>query len=180
MQVETTPLDGLLVLTPKVFEDNRGFFFETYNEERFRQAGIHSHWAQDNHVRSAKNTVRGLHFQLGKGQAKLIRCILGRVWDVAVDIRRDSPTLGKWFGIELTAETKRMLYVPEGFAHGYTVLSDEADTLYKCSTVYDPALESEIRWNDPDLAIQWPVRSPVLSPRDVEARTFRDYLESPR
>ncbi|MBN1867600.1 dTDP-4-dehydrorhamnose 3,5-epimerase [Candidatus Sumerlaeota bacterium] len=180
MQIENTSLEGLLVLTPRTFEDDRGFFFESYNEDRFRQAGIDRHWAQDNHARSIKNTVRGLHFQRCKGQAKLVRCILGRVWDVAVDIRPDSPTLGKWVGVELTPENKKMLYIPEGFAHGYAVLSDAAETLYKCTTVYDPALEDEVRWDDPEIGVKWPVDSPVLSRRDVEARTFRDYLESVR
>jgi dTDP-4-dehydrorhamnose 3,5-epimerase len=178
MQVERTPIDDLLVITPKIFPDHRGFFFESYNENRFRENGIDLHWMQDNHVRSTKNTLRGLHFQRGKGQAKLVRCVRGRVWDVAVDIRPDSPTLGQWHAVELTEENKKMFLIPVGFAHGYAVLSDEAEALYKCSNVYDPELEDEILWNDPDIAVDWPISSPNLSERDLKAQSFKQYLES--
>ena len=178
MQVERTPIEGLLIVTPRIFPDHRGFFFESYNEERFREIGIDVRWMQDNHVRSTKNTLRGLHFQRGKGQAKLVRCVRGSVWDVAVDIRPDSPTLGKWHAVELTEENKKMFFVPVGFAHGYAVLSDEAEALYKCGSVYDPDLEDEILWNDPDLAVEWPVASPNLSDRDQNAQTFRQYTEN--
>jgi dTDP-4-dehydrorhamnose 3,5-epimerase len=125
---------------------------------------------------SVKDTVRGLHFQGGKGQAKLIRCVRGRVWDVAVDIRPDSPTLGKWFGVELSAENKRIFFVPAGFAHGYAVLSDEAECIYKCSTVYDPKVESGFKWNDAKVGVHWPVAHPVLSERDQTAQSFDEYL----
>ena len=178
MQVERTPIDGLLIISPKIFADHRGFFFESYNEESFGEAGIDVQWKQDNHVGSAKNAVRGLHFQRGKGQAKLVRCVKGRVWDVAVDIRPDSPTLGRWHAVELTDENRKMFFVPVGFAHGYAVLSDEAETLYKCSNVYDPETEDEILWNDPDLKVDWPVASPILSDRDRGAQTFKEYLKS--
>jgi dTDP-4-dehydrorhamnose 3,5-epimerase len=178
MQVERTPIDGLLIISPKIFADHRGFFFESYNEESFSEAGIDVRWKQDNHAGSAKNAVRGLHFQRGKGQAKLVRCIRGSVWDVAVDIRPDSPTLGRWYAVELTEENRKMFFVPVGFAHGYAVLSEEAETLYKCSNVYDPEAEDEILWNDPDLKVDWPVASPILSERDIGAQTFKQYLES--
>jgi dTDP-4-dehydrorhamnose 3,5-epimerase len=177
MNIQPGPIDGLFVIEPKVFPDHRGFFFESFNEARLREAGIELQWKQDNHVRSVRDTVRGLHFQWGKGQAKLIRCVRGRVWDVAVDIRPDSPTLGKWHGIELSEENKRIFFIPVGFAHGYAVLSDEAETLYKCSELYDPKMEDGIRWNDPELAVEWPIAHPLLSERDQKAVSFREYLE---
>ena len=177
MQIEHTPIEGLLIVTPTVHADRRGFFFESYNEVRFREIGIDLDWMQDNHVRSTKNTVRGLHFQRGRGQAKLVRCVRGRVWDVAVDIKHDSPTLGRWHGVELNEDNKKMFFIPVGFAHGYAVLSDEAETLYKCGNVYDPELEDGIVWNDPDLAVEWPVSSPLLSARDQTAQTFKQYLQ---
>lgn len=177
MQVEHTPIEGLLIVTPTVHADRRGFFFESYNEVRFREIGIDLDWMQDNHVRSTKNTVRGLHFQRGRGQAKLVRCVRGRVWDVAVDIRPGSPTMGRWHGVELSEDNKKMFFIPVGFAHGYAVLSDEAEALYKCSNVYDPELEDGIVWNDPDLAVEWPVAAPILSRRDQDAQTFKQYLQ---
>ena len=157
-----------------------GFFFESYNEVRFKEIGINVDWRQDNHAKSTRNTVRGLHFQRGEGQAKLVRCSRGCVWDVAVDIRPDSPTVGKWYGVELSGDNKKMFLIPVGFAHGYAVLTDEAETLYKCSNVYHPQLEDTILWNDPDLAIEWPVADPILSKRDQEAQTFKQYLQSLR
>jgi dTDP-4-dehydrorhamnose 3,5-epimerase len=180
MQVERTPIDGLVIITPTVHSDHRGFFFESYNEVRFRELGIDLNWRQDNHAKSTKNTVRGLHFQRGTGQAKLVRCVRGSVWDVAVDIRPDSPTLGKWHSVELSEENKKMFLIPVGFAHGYAVLSEEAETLYKCSNVYDPKLEDTILWNDPDLAVKWPVADPILSKRDQDAQTLKQYLQSLR
>jgi len=176
MHVERTPIEGLLIITPKVFEDHRGFFFESYNEVLFRENGIDLPWMQDNHAKSTKNTVRGLHFQKGKGQAKLVRSIRGTVWDVAVDIRPNSPTLGKWHAVELTGENKKMFLIPAGFAHGYAVLTDEAETLYKCSSVYDQERESEILWNDPEIGVRWPVADPILSERDLNAQTLKAYL----
>ncbi|MCE5228345.1 dTDP-4-dehydrorhamnose 3,5-epimerase [bacterium] len=176
MKVEQGPIAGLLIVTPTVYPDDRGFFFESFNEARFRKHGIDLPWRQDNHVKSVLNTVRGLHFQRGEGQAKLVRCIRGKVWDVAVDIRPGSPTLGKWFGIELTPESFKTFFVPVGFAHGYAVLSDEAEVLYKCSKEYDPNLEDGFRWDDSDVAVQWPVETPILSKRDVTAQTFRELM----
>lgn len=180
MQIEKTPLDGLLIVHPKVFNDNRGFFFESYNAEEFKKLGIDVPWVQDNHARSVRDTVRGLHFQRGRGQDKLIRCIRGSVWDVAVDIRPDSPTLGQWFGLELTEENKTMLFVPVGFAHGYAVLSDEAEVVYKCSNVYDAKLESGFRWNDPQVGVRWPVEEPILSQRDLTSPSFAECIASLR
>lgn len=180
MKVEQGPLPGLLIVTPDVFPDDRGFFFESFNAARFRSHGIDLEWRQDNHVKSVRNTVRGLHFQRGEGQAKIVRCIRGRVWDVVVDIRLDSPTLGKWYGIELTPESFRQFFVPVGFAHGYAVLSDEAEVLYKCSREYDPKLETGFRWDDPDVAIEWPVAEPILSKRDCTSQSFQEYLAKAR
>jgi dTDP-4-dehydrorhamnose 3,5-epimerase len=179
MKVEKGPLDGLLIITPKVFEDDRGFFFESFNADRFREAaGIVLVWRQDNHVRSVRNTVRGLHFQRPPGQAKLIRCIRGRIWDAVVDIRPGSPTLGRWFGVELSEENRKMLFVPIGFAHGYAVLSETAECLYKCSNVYKAELEDGFRWDDPEVGVPWPVKEPILSERDQTAKSFKEYLES--
>lgn len=177
MDVEKTPIDGLTVLRPKVFEDSRGFFLESYNENLFRDLGLRTHWAQDNHSRSVRGTLRGLHFQLGEGQAKLFRCVLGTIWDVGVDLRPDSPTFGRWHGVELSAENKKMFLLAEGFAHGFVVLSDVAECLYKCSTVYDQALESEIAWNDPEVGIEWPVADPILSERDQNAQSLAEYMK---
>lgn len=178
MQIDKTPIAGLLVIHPKVFNDNRGFFMETYNEARFREHGIDLVWVQDNHARSVRNTVRGLHFQRGRGQDKLIRCIRGSIWDVAVDIRPDSPTLGQWYGLELSEENKTMFFVPVGFAHGYAVLSEEAEVVYKCSNLYDAKLETGFRWDDPQVGVQWPVSEPILSPRDLTSQSFQEYLET--
>jgi dTDP-4-dehydrorhamnose 3,5-epimerase len=160
-----------------VFADERGFFYESWNSEKFRAAGIDQTWKQDNHARSCAKTLRGLHFQSGKGQAKLVRCTLGRIWDAAVDIRPDSPTFRMWFGMELNEANRKMLLIPAGFAHGYCVLSETSEVLYKCSTVYDAALESEFAWNDPQVGIKWPVDDPLLSPRDSRAQSFEEYIE---
>ncbi|OPZ09399.1 MAG: dTDP-4-dehydrorhamnose 3,5-epimerase [candidate division BRC1 bacterium ADurb.BinA292] len=176
MQLERTPIDGLLILRPKVFQDHRGFFLESYNERRFRELGIELPWVQDNHARSVKNTVRGLHFQRGAGQDKLLRCVRGRVWDVAVDLRPGSRTFGEWFGMELSEDNFAMLLIPAGFAHGYAVLSDVGEVIYKCSRVYDPALEDGVRWDDPRIGVQWPVAEPILSERDRTAQTLDEYL----
>lgn len=180
MEVVETSIPDLKIIRPRVFHDDRGFFFESYNENKFAALGLPAVWRQDNHARSCRNTLRGLHFQMGKGQAKLARCVRGRVWDVAVDIRPDSPTLGRWHGVELTEDNMLMFLIPEGFAHGYCVLSDEAEVLYKCSTVYDPTLESEIAWNDAEIAVEWPVKEPVLSQRDINAQSFQSYLAKVR
>lgn len=177
MQIETTPLSGLLIIHPKIFLDSRGFFFESYNEDRFRELGLNMIWVQDNHARSVCDTVRGLHFQAGRGQDKLVRCIRGRIWDVAVDIRLDSPTLGQWYAQELTEDNKLMLYIPVGFAHGYAVLSEEADVFYKCSRVYDPKLETGFRWDDPQVGVPWPVEHPILSQRDQTSQSYQECID---
>lgn len=176
MNITARPIEGLWQVQPRVFEDERGFFYESYNAVAFAAAGLPTDWAQDNHSRSVRGTLRGLHFQKGPGQAKLVRCARGAIWDVAVDIRPGSPTLGRWHAAELSEQNRAMICMTEGFAHGFVVLSEAAEVLYKCSTVYDAGLESEIAWNDPELGVDWPVADPILSPRDRQARSFREYL----
>lgn len=177
MQIDTTDLPGVLIVTPRVFKDARGFFFESYNQETWRAHGISTVFVQDNHSRSTRGTLRGLHFQLPPlAQAKLVRCVRGAIWDVAVDIRVGSPTFGRWAGTELTADNFRQLYVPLGFAHGFCVLSDEAEVLYKTSAVYSKAHERGIAWDDPQLAIDWPITAPLLSDRDRIAPSLAEYI----
>lgn len=172
MRVEATSLPGVLVVHSPVHGDDRGFFTETFHEQRFEALGLTTHFAQDNQSRSAKGVLRGLHFQLHQPQAKLIRVASGSVFDVAVDIRRSSANFGKWVGITLTAGDGRQVWVPEGFAHGFLVLSDIADVVYKCTTVYDADSNRAIRWDDPDIAVQWPLepgQRPSLSEKDRAA-----------
>jgi dTDP-4-dehydrorhamnose 3,5-epimerase len=177
MRIEPTSLPGILLITPRVFTDPRGFFFESYSLEAFRAAGIDTIFVQDNHSKSAAGALRGLHIQVEPAaQVKLVRCVRGAIWDVAVDIRVGSPTFGKWAGAELTAENFRQIYIPVGFAHGFCVLSAEAEVLYKTSYVYSPAHERGIIWNDPTLNIAWPITEPFLSARDAHAGTLADYL----
>jgi len=177
MNIETTDLPGVLIITPRVFQDARGFFFESYNFDQFRARGIDAVFVQDNHSQSACGTLRGLHFQLPPmAQDKLVRCARGAIWDVAVDIRVGSPAFGRWVGVELSAGNFRQLYVPAGFAHGFCVLSDEAEVLYKTSAVYSRACEQGIAWDDQQLAIAWPVTAPLLSDRDCKAPSLADYL----
>jgi dTDP-4-dehydrorhamnose 3,5-epimerase len=164
-----TRLDGLALVQPDVFGDERGFLLETYSESKWRALGIDVDFVQDNHSRSVGGTLRGLHFQTSPGQAKLVRCVRGRIWDVAVDLRRDSPTYREWEGYELDDETHQQLLVPVGFAHGFCVLSDVADVAYKLSSLYDSSTESGIAWDDPDIAIDWPISEPRLSDRDRSA-----------
>lgn len=177
--VEKTPIEGLLVLKPRVNRDARGFFVESYNIETFARAGIDTVFVQDNHSRSLRGTLRGLHFQSGGRQVKLVRCSLGRVWDVAVDLRPGSPTFGKHHALELTPDDCTMFYVPGGFAHGFLALSEHAELQYKCSTVYDGAIESGIMWNDPDLGVPWPLDriggTPLLSERDKTNQSFAEW-----
>ena len=151
-----TDVPGLIIVEPTVFEDDRGYFLETYHREEFVAAGIDTGFVQDNESKSKKGVLRGLHFQKARTQGKLVRVISGSVYDVGVDVRPNSPTFGKWAGVELTGENRRMLYVPEGFAHGFLVLSDEAVFTYKCTDFYDPASEGGIRFDDPTLNIHWP------------------------
>jgi dTDP-4-dehydrorhamnose 3,5-epimerase len=166
VRVIPTELPEVLVVEPVVFQDARGFFVETYHAERYRAHGIAATFVQDNHSRSVARTIRGLHLQVGRPQAKLIRAIQGTIWDVAVDVRRGSATFGRWIGVELSAENHRQCFIPAGFAHGFCVLSDAAEVEYKCGDFYDPASEVGIVWNDRALAITWPVDEPLLSERD--------------
>lgn len=169
MQVIDTAIPEVKIIEPKVFGDDRGFFFESFNLKLFREkAHIYDEFVQDNHSRSGKNVLRGLHYQIQQPQGKLVRVVTGSVFDVAVDIRKSSPTFGRWVGVVLSESNKKMFWVPKGFAHGFLVLTDHADFLYKTSNFYDPASERSILWNDPDLAIDWPLYDikPVLSAKD--------------
>lgn len=169
MQVEDTPLPGVKLLTPKVFGDERGFFMETFNQRTAAGAGIPAEWVQDNHSYSQYGVLRGLHYQYPTWQGKLVRVVQGEIFDVAVDIRRDSATFGRWFGARLSGENKQQLYLPEGFAHGFCVTSEDAHVLYKCTTLYQPDEDAGVLWNDPDIGIEWPVDSPILSDKDANA-----------
>jgi dTDP-4-dehydrorhamnose 3,5-epimerase len=168
MQVVTTELPGVLLLEPKVFADDRGFFFESYNRRAFHKAtGVDVEFVQDNHSSSKKNVLRGLHYQLRQAQGKLVRVISGEVWDVAVDLRRASPTFGRWAGFTLSAQSKRMAWIPPGFAHGFVVVSDAAEVLYKATDYYAPEHERTLLWSDPALGIRWPLAAaPVLTDKD--------------
>ena len=170
-------IDGLVLVEPRSFHDERGFFLESFKESEFAAAGINERFVQDNHSLSVENVIRGLHYQREpRAQGKLVRVIKGRVWDVAVDIRPGSASYGKWLGVELSEENHLMLYIPPGFAHGFASLSDEVHLLYKCTQEYDPALDAGIRWDDPDLAIQWPVGNPLLSPKDRILPLLKDVI----
>jgi dTDP-4-dehydrorhamnose 3,5-epimerase len=164
-----TELDGVILLEPVVHGDDRGFLVETFSAAAWSEAGVDCEFVQDNHSRSRGGTLRGLHFQTRPGQAKLVRCLRGRIWDVAVDLRRGSPTYGRWEGYELDDERHRQLFVPKGFAHGFCALSDVADVHYKLSSYYDPASEAGIAWDDPTVAVQWPIDDPQVSARDASA-----------
>jgi dTDP-4-dehydrorhamnose 3,5-epimerase len=161
-----TEIDGLVVVEPDVHGDERGFLVETFRDDEWRGLGIDAEFVQENHSRSAERILRGLHFQTSPGQAKLVRCLRGRIWDVAVDLRRDSPTYRRWEGHELDDERHRQLFVPVGFAHGFCVLGAEADVAYKLSSLYDPETEAGFAWDDPEVAVEWPISDPVLSDRD--------------
>ncbi len=172
MRVVPTDLPGVVVIEPEVHADGRGFFLETYHAERYEQHGIRGPFVQDNHSRSTAGTVRGLHLQLRRPQGKLIRVIEGEVYDVAVDVRRGSPSFGRWVAVTLTSDNFRQCYVPPGFAHGFCVVSPIAQVEYKCTDLYDRASEIGVAWNDPALAIPWPVREPILSRRDSRHPTL--------
>lgn len=168
MNIVPTAIDGLLIIEPKVFGDDRGFFMETWNRKIFAGLGLDLDFVQDNHSRSARGVLRGLHYQQPNPQGKLVRVTAGRVWDVAVDLRGGSATYGKWVGVELSAQNRRMFWVPPGFAHGFVCLEDGTDFLYKCTAFYDPANEHSLMWNDPEVAIDWPLEgiTPQLSAKD--------------
>jgi dTDP-4-dehydrorhamnose 3,5-epimerase len=168
MKVIPTSLPGVLVIEPRVFADPRGFLFESHNRRAFREAaGVDMEFVQDNHSRSVKGALRGLHYQIQQAQGKLVRVVVGRVFDVAVDLRRSSPQFGRWTGVELDAEAKRMIWIPPGFAHGFFILSDVADVLYKTTDFYAPKHERTVLWNDPDIGVAWPLcGEPILAEKD--------------
>lgn len=174
MQIVEKALNGVVLLEPKVFGDERGFFMETFNERVFRElTGVTLDFVQDNHSRSARNVLRGLHYQIQQPQGKLVRVVSGSVFDVAVDMRHSSPTYGQWFGAELTAQNKRQLWVPPGFAHGFIVTSDTADFLYKTTDYWAPEFERSLAWNDPKVAVAWPLDGePLLSAKDKSGAAF--------
>jgi dTDP-4-dehydrorhamnose 3,5-epimerase len=172
-----TELDGLVLLEPAVHGDERGFLVETFSAPAWRELGVEAEFVQDNHSRSHAGILRGLHFQSRPGQAKLVRCSRGRIWDVAVDLRRDSPTYRRWEGHELDDELHRQLFVPTGFAHGFCVLSEIADVHYKLSNLYDPATEAAIAWDDPEVAVRWPIDDPEVSARDRAAPRLADIAD---
>lgn len=176
MNVHPTEIPEVILIEPQVFGDERGFFMETWNAARFADAGLDLHFVQDNHSRSRQGTLRGLHYQIENPQGKLVRVSLGQVYDVAVDIRQGSPTFGKHVGVLLSEENKRCIWVPPGFAHGFLVVSEEADFQYKCTELYAPEHERTILWNDPDLGIDWPIENltPLLSEKDTRGTPFSE------
>ena len=178
MEVVKTPLGGVLLIKPKVWGDARGYFVETWQQERYAAAGIDLPFVQDNHSRSAYGILRGLHFQKTRPQGKLVHVSLGSVFDVAVDIRAGSPSFGQWYGVELTQDNQWQLWVPPGLAHGFVVTSEYAHFHYKCTEYYCPQDEGAIRWNDPDLGVVWPVECPVLSQKDAVAPSWREFQAS--
>ncbi len=175
MNIIPTKIAEVLIIEPRVFEDNRGFFYESYNEKAFiEKAGVATHFVQDNHSRSTQNVLRGLHYQIQQPQGKLVRVVVGAVFDVAVDLRKNSPTFGQWVGSLLTAENKRQLWVPVGFAHGFCVVSEVAEVLYKTTDYYAPQHERCVHWNDPDLAIDWSLEGdPIVSAKDQASQSFK-------
>jgi dTDP-4-dehydrorhamnose 3,5-epimerase len=172
--ITTVDIPGPLVIEPQVFGDERGFFMESWNEAKFRDAGLDLGFVQDNHSRSAKGVLRGIHFQNPNPQGKLVRVVSGAVWDVAVDLRRSSPHYGQWFGLELSAANKKMFWVPPGFGHGFLTLEDGTDFLYKCTSLYDPSAEQSLQWDDPAVGIEWPLEGiePRLSAKDRDGTPF--------
>lgn len=166
MQIIETPIQGVVIVEPRVFSDARGYFFESYNQRELASVGIQTTFVQDNHSLSQRGTLRGLHYQLAPGQVKLVRVVDGEVFDVVVDLRRSSPTFRCWHGVTLSADNKRQLYIPVGLAHGFCVISEQAEFLYKVSSYYDPLSERGLAWNDSTVGIAWPVANPILSERD--------------
>ena len=174
MQVKETPLSGMLIIEPRCFRDERGFFLESFQRERYQAAGIIDDFVQENHSHSIKGVLRGLHFQIKRPQAKLVTIIRGSIFDVGVDLRTGSPTFGQWFGKILSDESPSQIYMAPGFAHGFCVLSEVADVHYKVSRIYDPSDEGGVLWNDPDMGIQWPLDNPNMSDRDRNYPRLRD------
>ncbi len=179
LKVKKTEIDDVMIVIPEVFEDERGFFLEAYRADQFKGLGLPEGFVQDNHSRSAKGVLRGLHFQWEPPMGKLMRVTYGSAFLVAVDIRKGSPTLGKWFGIEVSYENKLQVWAPAGFARGFCVLSDFAEIQYKCTGIYNSDAESGVLWNDPDIGIEWPINNPVLSEKDKIAQTLAQWLEKP-
>ena len=177
LTIDTTPLPGALLITPPVFGDERGFFMETWNAERYAEAGLDARFLQTNLSRSAQGVLRGLHFQQPEPQGKLVWVLQGEVYDVAVDIRRGSPNFGRWHGVVLSEKNRQQFYVPEGFAHGFCVLSEHALFAYACTRVYRPQFDRGIAWNDPDIGIDWPLATPSLSDKDTKAPRLKDLAE---
>jgi dTDP-4-dehydrorhamnose 3,5-epimerase len=177
VKILKTELPGVLLIEPDVYQDGRGHFFESYNQKKYSEAGIPDTFVQDNQSKSARGILRGLHAQLARPQGKLVRILSGDVFDVVVDIRRGSPAYKRWIGVRLSAENFRQCWIPPGFAHGFCVLSDSAEMEYKVTDFYDPASELHLLWNDPDLGIDWPVKNPILSPKDQAGLRLRE-LES--
>ena len=178
MRAVPTALPGVLVVEPAVHRDARGFFLETFREDAAHDIGIREHWVQDNHSRSARGVLRGMHFAVGAGQAKLVRCPRGQILDVVVDIRRGSPTYGRWDAVVLDDEDHRQIYIPVGFAHGFVVLSEVADVAYRCSNYYDPAVERGFAWDDPEVGIEWHSDlEPEVSARDADAPRLADIAD---
>lgn len=176
MNIIKTAIPGVLIIEPRIFGDTRGFFMETWNDVAFKAAGLDLNFVQDNHSRSQKGVLRGLHFQNPSPQGKLVRVTMGAVFDVAVDLRASSPTFGQWVGVELSAQNKRMFWVPEGFAHGFLTLADDTDFLYKCTALYAPQNECTLAWDDPAIGIEWPVTGidPIISDKDARGLTLAD------
>ena len=174
MEIVRTGIEGVLLIKPRVFGDHRGFFLETFQEERYREAGIAQRFVQDNHSRSRRGILRGLHFQRNHPQGKLVSALRGQVFDVAVDIRPESPTFGKWHAAVLDDENHHQLWIPPGLAHGFCVLSDVADFIYKCTDYYHPEDEGAVRWDDPDIGVDWPIAEPILSDKDSKAPRLRE------
>ena len=179
IRVESEHLNGLSVLVPEVFEDTRGFFLESFRVDQFRELGLPHEFVQDNHSRSSRGVLRGLHFQWDPPMGKLMRVTLGSAYLVAVDIRKGSPSLGQWYGVEVSAENKKQVWAPAGFARGFCVLSEFAEIQYKVNGLYNSKAESGIRWNDPKIGIRWPISDPILSGKDEQAQTLAQWLERP-
>lgn len=179
MKITKTKLDGVFIIEPDVFGDNRGFFMESWNKKKMEEVGLYYDFVQDNHSKSTvKGTLRGIHFQKGdKAQAKLVRCIKGVVLDVAVDLRKNSPTFKQWVGVELSAENKKQLLIPRGFGHGFVTLTDDVEFLYKADNYYAPEADAGIRWNDPDIGVEWGIENPILSEKDKKNPFLKDCKE---
>ena len=177
MEIIKTSIPEVIVFVPPVFTDSRGYFLETYQQRKYAEAGIPKPFVQDNQSYSTKNVLRGLHFQLHHPQGKLVRVIQGSVFDVAIDIRKNSPTFGKWHGEILSAENKKQMYIPENFAHGFCVLSDSAEFVYKCTDFYVPGDEVGLIWNDPQVGVKWPIEQPILSDKDAVLPSWAEVLE---